>query len=349
MPEASRFAAPPAAPARPTAAPLNATPAPPDRPTAATLAALALVAASACSTAGPAGNAAAHEPSTGPSAPPSASAPTATPPTSPLVVARPYRLDAPPAGGPAKPAPLLLLLHPLGVTGAQFADLIGVRALPREKGFLLAYPDGKVSRGGKTFWKATESCCDFHSEGDDDVAYLAAVIDDVKAKHAVDPARVYVVGYSNGGFMAQRLACDLPGIAAIVDLSGAAVSDPATCQPKNPVAVLEIHGDKDKIVPYEGGLLGVEPKTAPVPSARAGALAWAARNGCHEPIDRTAGPFDFAADVEGSETTVERWAGCRGRADVELWTVRGAGHVFRRTPAFAPAVIDFLVAHPRAQ
>ena len=60
-----------------------------------------------------------------------------------------------------------------------------------------------------------------------------------------------------------------------------------------------------------------------------------------------AAPLDLAANVPGAETTVERWGGCRPGGDVELWTVRGAGHVYPRQPAFAKAVVDFLLAHPR--
>jgi polyhydroxybutyrate depolymerase len=43
------------------------------------------------------------------------------------------------------------------------------------------------------------------------VAYLGAVIDDVAAHYTVDPKRFFVIGHSNGGFMAHRLACEIGG------------------------------------------------------------------------------------------------------------------------------------------
>jgi len=42
-----------------------------------------------------------------------------------------------------------------------------------------------------------------------DIGYLAAIIEDVKSKYMVDEKRIFAFGHSNGGFMINRLACDL--------------------------------------------------------------------------------------------------------------------------------------------
>ena len=50
----------------------------------------------------------------------------------------------------------------------------------------------------------------------DDVSFLGQLIDYMAINYAVDLTRVYSIGYSAGGFMSYRLACDLSGrIAAI--------------------------------------------------------------------------------------------------------------------------------------
>lgn len=265
-----------------------------------------------------------------------------------LVSARPYKIDLPKGHDATRPAPLLLLLHPYGVTGERFVSMIGVHDLASEQGFLIVYPDGQPDREGKTFWNATEACCDFWGKGGDDLAYLSAVLADVKARFAVDPARVYAVGYSNGGFMVERLACELPEITAVIDLVGGGAADLSACRPKGPVSILKIHGDRDEIVLYEGGQVGGPlPKHGTFPSAQADAAAWASRNGCSGAPDTTAPPLDLDVTTPGAETSIERWAGCRPGGAVELWTVHGAGHVWKRQPALPKLLMDFLAAHPR--
>ena len=139
------------------------------------------------------------------------------------VAARPYEVDLPAGYDPAKPAPLLLLLHGYGDRGASLASTrwnVAAAATPR--GMLLARPNGTADSHGSRFWNATDACCDFESKAIDDVGYLTAVIDDVAAHYRVDPKRVWALGLSNGGFMAHRLACDAADrFAAVVSVSGA--------------------------------------------------------------------------------------------------------------------------------
>lgn len=88
------------------------------------------------------------------------------------------------------------------------------------------------------FWNATNSCCDLFHSGVDDSAYIASIIADVKSTVAVDPKRIFVVGHSNGGFMAYRMACNHAGdIAAIVSLAGATYRPATSNSGRCPVAV----------------------------------------------------------------------------------------------------------------
>lgn len=72
-------------------------------------------------------------------------------------------------------------------------------------------------------------------------------------ENKIDPKRVYVIGHSNGGFMAHRLACDASEqITAIASLAGATFYDQSKCDPKKPVSIIEIHALNDKTVRYDG-------------------------------------------------------------------------------------------------
>ncbi len=263
-----------------------------------------------------------------------------------LVAARPYDLFVPTGLPASTPAPLIVLLHGYGASGELQATYFNLRTAAQDSGVLVALPDGLVDGIGRRFWNATDACCNFSGNPVDDVAYLTAVIDDVAARHAVDPARVYLVGHSNGGFMAHRMACDRSNrIAAIVSLAGATWNTAATCAPSEPVAVLQIHGDADTTIRYAGGAIG----TTAYPSAATTVKTWADLNGCTGPLENTGVRLDLDLPKVGADTRVERFRDCPGAgADVELWTIEGGGHspTFRH-PAWSAALVGFLLAHPK--
>src|SRR6185503_17547684 len=76
-------------------------------------------------------------------------------------------------------------------------------------------------------------------------------LDELERTHRVDPDRVFATGISNGGMMAGRLACDLPGrFAAIAPVAATLAT---SCDRAEPVSVLHIHGTADMSVPIAGG------------------------------------------------------------------------------------------------
>ena len=122
------------------------------------------------------------------------------------------------------------------------------RPLAEARGFLYCYPDGTIDRWGNRFWNATDACCDFGNTGVDDAGYLRALIEEIARRFAVDRKRIYLVGHSNGGFMAYRMACQSADlIAGIASLAGTTFLDPSRCAPSEPVNILHIHGTADDI------------------------------------------------------------------------------------------------------
>ena len=168
----------------------------------------------------------------------------------------------------------------------------------------------------------------------------------MSATHHVDSKRIFVLGHSNGGFMAHRLACDLsPRVAAIVSLAGAVWNDPARCQPVTPVAILEVHGDADQTILYDGG---TSSSGSPYPSAHTTVATWAQKNGCTGVLAATGETRDLDTDLVGAETKIERYGSCPAGADVELWTIQGGAHIPQlATPTWGNAVWSFMRAHPK--
>ena len=204
-----------------------------------------------------------------------------------------------PAGYDARhPAPLVVLLHSYTSNGQAQADYFGLPALADKAGFLLATPDGTRDIMGDRFWNATDACCDWFHSGVDDVAYIDTVIDEIAARHSVDPARVFLVGHSNGAFMSHRYACERADrVAAIVTLAGMQWKDQSQCRPSSPVSVLQVHGRDDGNIEYEGG---TSSNGASYPGALETVDDWAYHNGCDGALAATGRRLDLD---RGSLTT----------------------------------------------
>ncbi len=260
-------------------------------------------------------------------------------PPNPLIVARPYDIDIPGGSDPTKPLPLIVLLHGYSADGLLQDALFGFSTLADQRQVYVAHPDGTIDSTGNRFWNATDACCNIDNSPVDDVAYLNAVVDDVAIHFAIDEKRVFFVGHSNGGFMAHRMGCDsAPKIAAIAALAGDNWEDPSKCNPSVPVAALQIHGDADTEVPYDGmGLM---------PSAMASIGVWAMKNDCTGGLQDTGKTYDFDVVVAGNETSGAAWSCPVGAA--ELWTMHGVGHVPHfQIPEWGNEIFDWLMAHPK--
>jgi polyhydroxybutyrate depolymerase len=257
---------------------------------------------------------------------------------------RPYGLKVPAGYDAGHPAPLVVLLHGYSADGAKQAAYFGLPALADKAGFLLATPNGTRDRMGNRFWNATDACCDWFHTGVDDVAYIDGMIDEIASRYSVDPARVFVVGHSNGAFMSHRYACDRSTrVAAIVTLAGMQWKDQGHCRPSPGVSVLHVHGRSDETVNYNGGVTfsGV------YPGAVETAADWAQKDGCAGSLTATGRRLDLDRTVPGDETVEQAYAGCPAGTDVQLWTIEGGQHVPAFNENWATAIWAFMATHPK--
>lgn len=255
---------------------------------------------------------------------------------------RPYTVHVPPGYAASKPAPLLVMLHGYGATGAIEDTYLKLNAATDAHGMLYVHPDGKVDTTGKRYWNATDACCDLGHTNVDDSAYIDAIIHATEAQYAVDEHRVFIVGHSNGGFMAYRMACDhADEIAGIVSLEAATWADSAKCKPSQPVSVLEVHGTGDKTISYDGASI-----MATYPSAPETVAAWAKNDGCGpESVDP--GPSPVAIEQGAVPPSVTSYASCEKSSAVQLWTQPGGPHIPLWSATFDDQILGFLLAHPK--
>jgi polyhydroxybutyrate depolymerase len=227
-----------------------------------------------------------------------------------------------PEAPPDEPLPLVLDIHGLAEGAEVHAGMTQFSALAEQEGFAVAFPHGT---GSPVRWDTGAD-----PEANDDLVYMAAVLDAVEEAVCVDESRVYATGLSMGAMMSSTLACTMADrIAAIGPVAG--LEDPDGCDPGRPVPVLAMHGTADPILLFNGGVGdalgqalsgGTGPSTTLPPGDPDGAgypanaRAWAERNGCEpEPADEAV-----------SEQVTRRVYRCPDEGAVEFVVVDGGGH-----------------------
>lgn len=270
---------------------------------------------------------------------------------------RPTTLYVPSGYDPQTPLPFVMLLHGRGGSGQGEENYMLLRPLAEARPFLYCYPDatdslvsGFGTMWGCYFWEDADAAA-FGFPNVDDVGYLRSVIEEIARRFAMDRKRVYVIGGSNGGVMAYRMACECADlVAGIASRAGPRALDFGFCQSSEPVNILHYHGTADTMVQYWGGAWTI-PSTPfnsfPYPSTMRNLQNWAAYNGCSDLVTDAALSLDSTTDVPGLDTVVTRYLTCPPGGAVELWTINGASHKPALTAEFSPRVIDWLLAHPK--
>ncbi|WIE55421.1 PHB depolymerase family esterase [Curtobacterium sp. MCBD17_003] len=239
---------------------------------------------------------------------------------------------------------LVLVLHGSKQTGAKHRAFTGgmYDAFAASGTAVVVYLDGY--RGN---WNDARRQSGFPArlEGIDDVAFVRTTIRTLERSHGIDPDRVFVIGYSNGGQMAMRLVHEVPELLAGVTVVAATMPTrddfllPTETPATTPLPILLVHGTADPIAPYAGG--AVKPWAqrffkvgGSALSARDTAAYFARRNGISTPgvVDR------IPSDGHGSTWMEQVDHREDGRMPVRLVTVHRGGHTVPG-PKRAPFVL----------
>ncbi|WP_238946921.1 alpha/beta hydrolase family esterase [Seongchinamella unica] len=88
---------------------------------------------------------------------------------------------------------------------------MGSKSGPSATVFVVAYPDGFDNH-----WNGCRKSASYtaNTRGIDDVGFTRALVARLSADYGVDPGRVHLGGFSNGGNMVYRLALEAPELIA---------------------------------------------------------------------------------------------------------------------------------------
>jgi len=243
---------------------------------------------------------------------------------------RSFYLRLPPGLSTTQRAPLLILLHGHNNNGANVIRQSRLAPVADRQHVILVAPNGtgRFGRLGLT-WNVGTCCGSAQSHHVDDVAFLAALIDTLAAHLPVDRAHITIAGFSAGGMLALRAACDRSSIAdAFVNVQG--TMPDTTCRPSHPVSMLLIAGDEDEDMIQEHAE-NARRHGRPFSISAMGTLEfWEHHNGCDSGIEHR----------EGHQYTEYDATGCAPGITTRLIVVHGHPHAWpggRRSWLLAPS------------
>ena len=239
---------------------------------------------------------------------------------------RTYYLRIPAQYSAATSVPLLLALHSRTMSAKTILTDSQILSSAESLNFIVAGLNGAVHESASS-WNAGKCCTNATTYEENDLLFASTVIDFVTSKYSIDKSRVWVMGHSNGGMMAYRLACDLSEkVTAIAVVTGALVDD--SCTPTKPVSTLHLHGNLDPTVPFHGG------GKFETPSIFHSVQEMANKNSC------TGSP------KESSDAIEERyiWT-CASGVETQLVNYQENSHGWE--DGYTGEILRFLFAHPR--
>ncbi len=228
------------------------------------------------------------------------------------------------AKGPGR-LPVYVALHGHHMNPAQMVRATGLPSLAGPA--VLVYPAGI----GES-WDAGGCCWFAHVHHVDDVAFLAAVVRQVLAENpGAARSKVYALGFSNGGRMAYRAACALPGT-----FSGMAAVEAVPvmgCRHLHPLNIEIVARSHDPLLRFGrqrrntiDGYRG--------PTVTATVATWERLDGCVGlPVTRRQGT-----------TTIMTWSRCRAGTHLQYALYAGSGHVWSWGRGVNPSASDLVLA-----
>ncbi|BEV15952.1 prolyl oligopeptidase family serine peptidase [Herbaspirillum sp. DW155] len=223
-----------------------------------------------------------------------------------------------------EPQPLIIALHASGSSGSLMARATGLTEIAEAAGYMIVYPNGTGLAIDARTWNSGGCCGYAQMHKVDDVAFLRALIDKLVKDGLADPKRVYLVGVSNGGMMAYRMAAEAPELFRAVAVVSAVLDVPPETV-KAPMPLLHIHGSDDPFIPFLGGIGKQEVSQVPRLSVARSIEAFIKADGANP---RPA--VNDIPDTANDGTTIRQYtyASKTDPQAVVLYEVKGGGHAW---------------------
>lgn len=220
--------------------------------------------------------------------------------------------------------PLVIALHGYTDNPRLMEFYSGFSRKSEKEKFVVVYPYGTKNEKDKNLsWNAGSCCGNGVLKDIDDVTFINALTDELIKNNNIDPKRIFLVGFSNGGLLVHRIASETPsrykGVAVVSGTIGGKVYkelDPyVVSDPKKPISILMMHGQIDTRIPYLGGLNNN--KDGDFKSFKESSNLWIKNNKCE-------------GMIEAREKNVIKqvFENCSLDGKIELYSIKDGGHIW---------------------
>lgn len=188
-------------------------------------------------------------------------------------VARKYRVHLPKTYDSSKKYPIIIGFHDSTGSPRFFELNTGLSTLANQKNFIMVYPYGSSSKRFSTRTWNADFCCGYAKDQKiNEVLFVSTLIDELAKDYSVDTAKIFLLGYSNGAMLVNKLGIELADrLAGVAIVSGAVWSTNTETEEsiyltprQSGVPAILFHGKNDASVPFDGGGVAPEFNFAPV-------------------------------------------------------------------------------------
>ncbi len=237
---------------------------------------------------------------------------------------RKYYVSFPDGYDGVKQYPLVVFLH--GGNGNLMSAQIftGLNQIAKDNGFIIAYPEAFFESGPTNYVWADGRGLAPDQLGIDDVGFIDQLVTHFKSKYKIQSSKVYLSGFSNGGFLTQRIAFEKNTQFAAFGVLGATLPQSylTSGAPIRALPMLYVFGTADPLVPYQGGLM----PGASVMGVESSVQFWVNHNKCTTTLSPQQLPDKDITDQ--TTVTVFEYVNGNCSSKVKFYRVNGGGHTW---------------------
>jgi len=172
---------------------------------------------------------------------------------------RRYILNVPTNYDNTKPYKLIIVYHELNGNDVEMYNQKFYNLLPQSNNTaIFIVPNGSQSSGPCSGTGSGDSGCGWPNSNNQDLNFVDALVKATEDNFCVDTNRIFATGWSYGGSMSYKTACERPLGAANGYIRGVAVYSGSqlsgNCTPTKPVAYYASHGTHDSVLNYSNGV-----------------------------------------------------------------------------------------------
>jgi polyhydroxybutyrate depolymerase len=222
---------------------------------------------------------------------------------------------------PATRVPLVYVFHGATMSGQEMYDVTQYAAIADREGIALVFPDGEGGPGSLAPWNVEnpgETVCgagQFVTARGDDFGFMDSMKSTAEGYQCLDPAHVFVTGFSMGGYFTHHVGCYRDDVRAVAPHSGATIASLSSCTTGHRPVII-FHGTGDQLIAP-----GCDDPSSPAQSGfPPSATLWAQHNGCASTYTT------LPESGDGGSGQCYLYDGCPADGQVELCTFTGMGH-----------------------